>query len=1502
MSQDIEGTPGGASLGPATVAPIAQISQDINFDLTHEGASNEARRVGFAHLQALAARPASSDRRQTYFETITIPAQPCIADVQIEALESLTRDGRNVAPFASELADFLIKTLKDLFSNVERVREGSNGSNADLNFWRTQSNSSRPQSDIRADRSRDIDRERISLVREPSGAEKALLDTFYLITNMLQHNPDSFVGPQLKSLVDAVLKISKSTTMRRALRGSLKILIAITEFSRLPEGKLRPVVFNLCAVLGNRSFKFKEEAWTCLARLLKSQDCDEVASLLFDLLVKTSDIPESRQAVTLHGALLCVQRLARSSDEAILNTQNLDALMHCMASCYDSPHIEVTDLCETFLALLSNKTIMQSVAHNDWDIIRHKLDQADESRRAQRSDFARTPSQVLICSVITASSPFYGFVHGYWTKTSGSEPEDDPRVEAIGNKILALLDVFQQDLSLEKAHLALRTLLHLAQAAPVLIAATIDKMMAFSLFELTQVNWSAHLHMAISFAGTGSSVLEQTTTSVLEIFSKIYPSLRQHPAYQATYEGLLFSLCSSALSTSPLPLPIVNSLINLFGDIGASLSLRTFVVLLQVITTECGIDSSKTSLMDAVLNLPDCLLRLFLSCYRQSYFKTNAVYGLLLKVLKLSKLTTTKLRIASLLSRLRCDSDYAMKITSLPEPQDIASNLCRSMPLDSKCESLYTPSKRPSLYGQDDPPRTGRSSAININKISRSRSATRSRIAKDRRLMIVPPQWVQDGSAKDSPQPSALDVSLVVYAANPADNDSHILDLGQWLDFAIEVLNGHGDWELYTFILVHLPLQLSNCSLFRNQVRSLQILHSTLITQLGNGDFEEPPKDSGIRKGDVALCLYQVLVILVPYHYLFGRRMADDTIRTFRIGAEKWDRTAKTCIHALALCCHEMPQSIERHINGITEMMQKRITQNELAVDILEFLGCLVRTPEAYASAEGAFYRRIFAICVRYLQHTWETRYTSTETLKHRSSVVPSRQSGSSAELVQTNDFELANEAHGTSEYVFAIVYQTMIFWFLAIDVRQRAQHVAWLTQELSWKDEMGVDHMHEQSLVILDMMHRTAFSDLGETESAPEFAAPEAKTVKKAWLVGMCILTTELLVDRGLDQRQYGQLTKRQASGTTHAMYSHYNTDLPSHHIPVHNSSKQSSMQNPLDVYPNHMFLQLTSTIAPTPIPLQPIPLPDNDSIRRTIKVFDTIDTVDGHKAGILFVSEGQYAEAEILANTSGTEAYEAFLSGLGTKVPLQGAKYNPQGLDRRNNEDGSHTIAWRDRVTEIVFHVATMMPTDLQDDPQGDKKKRHIGNDHVKIIFNASGQTFEFESFSSAMNTINIVITPESHTRATSRTVGKTLKHRSASGIQDLTKTDRFGHYIIQTLSSVDYPDISFAAEPMLISADAMPAFVRQMAINASVFCQVWQSRGTEYISCWRARLQEIIKLRKKYANTNASSNVHYPMAGADNAASFTEGDTWTGRVTTGGLTDSEKLLHSMDFTRWT
>lgn len=288
------------------------------------------------------------------------------------------------------------------------------------------------------------------------------------------------------------------------------------------------------------------------------------------------------------------------------------------------------------------------------------------------------------------------------------------------------------------------------------------------------------------------------------------------------------------------------------------------------------------------------------------------------------------------------------------------------------------------------------------------------------------------------------------------------------------------------------------------------------------------------------------------------------------------------------------------------------------------------------------------------------------------------------------------------------------------------------------------------------------------------------------------------------------------------------------------------------------------------------PIALPDDDAVKRAISTFDRNMTVDSHKVGIIFVGDGQTAEDKILANIMGSADYTSFITSLGTLMPLKGATFNTQGLDREFDSDGQFTIAWRDRISELVFHITTMMPTDLERDPMSTNKKRHIGNDFVNIVWNNSGLPFGFGTFPSAFNYVYIVITPtvrasfvdtrtsfadddnsivdfRSDTKSVLSSAPTAPDQVASANIPALERRQTaFSHryYHVQVLSAPDFPSISPASEGKVISGKALPHFVRLLALNASVFSLVWANRDVgETVSSWRNRLREIKRLREKY-----------------------------------------------------
>ncbi|KAJ2323230.1 Tuberous sclerosis 2-like protein, partial [Coemansia sp. RSA 2673] len=143
------------------------------------------------------------------------------------------------------------------------------------------------------------------------------------------------------------------------------------------------------------------------------------------------------------------------------------------------------------------------------------------------------------------------------------------------------------------------------------------------------------------------------------------------------------------------------------------------------------------------------------------------------------------------------------------------------------------------------------------------------------------------------------------------------------------------------------------------------------------------------------------------------------------------------------------------------------------------------------------------------------------------------------------------------------------------------------------------------------------------------------------------------------------------------------------------------------------------------------------SEAIARSLRVFDNTSTIDTHKVSVVYVGPGQTTEREILLNQQGSPAYWNFLRGLGNITRLSGLKGFSAGLDTSGNDsDGRYTIRWRDLIAQLVFHVGTLMPAREDKQEQIVRKKAHMGNDYVQIVFNESGRDYEFDTIPSQFN----------------------------------------------------------------------------------------------------------------------------------------------------------------------
>lgn len=164
----------------------------------------------------------------------------------------------------------------------------------------------------------------------------------------------------------------------------------------------------------------------------------------------------------------------------------------------------------------------------------------------------------------------------------------------------------------------------------------------------------------------------------------------------------------------------------------------------------------------------------------------------------------------------------------------------------------------------------------------------------------------------------------------------------------------------------------------------------------------------------------------------------------------------------------------------------------------------------------------------------------------------------------------------------------------------------------------------------------------------------------------------------------------------------------------------------------PSQVFLQLfQAKSSPQEVKEQPILIPDNnENIKRSLGILDFMPCYLVHKIGVIYLGRGQQAsenEKSILGNSYGSSRYKSFINGLGNLIYLKDLdtrKFYSGGMET----DGSvadFTLLWYDGVVQCLFHVATMM---FSKEDNLVNKKRHIGNDSAIIVYNESGEEYQF------------------------------------------------------------------------------------------------------------------------------------------------------------------------------
>jgi hypothetical protein len=356
--------------------------------------------------------------------------------------------------------------------------------------------------------------------------------------------------------------------------------------------------------------------------------------------------------------------------------------------------------------------------------------------------------------------------------------------------------------------------------------------------------------------------------------------------------------------------------------------------------------------------------------------------------------------------------------------------------------------------------------------------------------------------------------------------ESSVLKVTHWLEAVITILQQPSvDWEIYSFVLVHLGAQLKNQSLFTTAMPQIQLLRSVICDQIRGESFHTPPSHTSLRKADVAICLFHTLTMLVSYNACFAKSEEDEIIRSFMLGIGSWDRTSKWCIHGLSVCCHEIPLSASKSLDTIIQKMSQIITQPQIAIHILEFLCTLARLPELYKNFREDEYRVVFGVSFRYLQYVRDQREKEEESKQLAAqNRISKRNSDSVRDIKGPTDHDMRAKPRSSPEelpqYVYALAFHVITFWYMALKLRDRSMYMTWIANNLTYLDRSGNEIIEDQGVVTMDMMERLAYSDRDETCYNCDFARPtDGEVSKKTWIIGLSLLTIQTAGRTGLSQ-----------------------------------------------------------------------------------------------------------------------------------------------------------------------------------------------------------------------------------------------------------------------------------------------------------------------------------------------------------------------------------------------
>jgi hypothetical protein len=344
------------------------------------------------------------------------------------------------------------------------------------------------------------------------------------------------------------------------------------------------------------------------------------------------------------------------------------------------------------------------------------------------------------------------------------------------------------------------------------------------------------------------------------------------------------------------------------------------------------------------------------------------------------------------------------------------------------------------------------------------------------------------------------------------------LPISEYLSVLNDILESDSDWDMVSYLLVFLPLQLANRHFYCGPRAKLQVKRLRRIIcegLLSDRLLHNVQLPAMLRKADVRGVAYQLLTILISYRKLYDRSECNSIVETLYRGLSGIHRsTTKQCVRALTVAAYELTDNLVTWLPGVLEQLSQIMGTPSTSLHILELLCSIGQIPALYGNFTDIQYKAVFQVAMKYIEihHDDETKAL--------------------ADAAQTQDPEYFTLSQHVLKLSFFVIYT----WYMALALPKRVTMYPHILRQLILCFPNEFDEMAE---VCFDWLTRYTYGNADPKPATSHIgtvamhhsgktplAAENSRT--KYWLLGNSVLSITAHPRSG-----WATLNVRRASGT---------------------------------------------------------------------------------------------------------------------------------------------------------------------------------------------------------------------------------------------------------------------------------------------------------------------------------------------------------------------------------